>query len=82
MSDPICPKHGAGFGSPCYMCVDEQNREFRALLVRALKALRELNHGTSDCGRDGCDYCNEMAETRAILSDPLAVALLKEADRG
>lgn len=77
--------------------------EERALLVRALKALRaavsaqscdgsgtftgfhfdlEGNEiGSEHCQCAGCCACF-VSDANSIISDPLAVALLKEADRG
>ena len=41
MSAPICPTHGEGFGSPCYLCVDAENRTLRALYAEAVRACND-----------------------------------------
>ena len=92
MSAPICPVHGEGFGTPCYLCVDAENRTLReryAEAVMELHATNEiLNHkatveGQCECSHRGgmleelCEDCARIQSVRAVLSRPEAQEVLR-----
>lgn len=83
MSAPICPTHGEGFGVPCYMCVDAENRTLRALYAEAVRALvwtrkhhERALEGVAHAAQESMSFAD------SVLARPEAQAVLKEAPRG
>jgi hypothetical protein len=75
VSNPICDKHGAGFGDPCYMCVDETNRELTRRCAEEreagyLQGVREAEQKPLDRAREQhAALTRRCAELEAALRD-------------
>ena len=78
MSAPICPTHGEGFGSPCYLCVDAENRTLRERYAEAVRALA-WTRKHHECALSGIPHTAQesMSFADSVLSRPEAQEVLR-----
>lgn len=69
--DPICPKHGEGYGTPCYLCVDEENQTLRAAMDAVHDALGESRDSDDATAAEGVAEWIAAAKGRDAECDAL-----------